>query len=412
MPPETSTLIELYDPKTHLYNALGVMLFRPERVIFLIPEHSSHVYNKFKEEYKQLWENHGCMPSKTVCILTKTSDISLLSETILSLCGENTIIDIEGGTPELYLAAGCVLANAPGGTRCIRADFKDEKIYEFKQGEPTRTRHFTTEELSRIAVSVEESIRMYGGEITKDSFTELLKKGMTKDEIIKEAQLFENAIENSVGRKWNDIVPERIRAHDPEKLTICIQENDFRHRDVKSAVSAIERVGLISKARSSGSRIFYKCSSPLVYSCFLKSGEALELYTLSLALSIEGVTDARCGVSVSFYGNEGCSDNEIDCIFMRGTTPVFVSCKNGRVSSDELYKFHTVSHQFGGNEYISLLVAPHFAASDEKYANICDRALLYRIALLTDFSGKTNADAVEYLRSKTDERRKTRLTES
>lgn len=412
MIPEKSTLIELYDPKTHLYNALGVMLFRPERVIFLIPEHSSHVYNKFKEEYKRLWESHGCMPSKTVCILTKTSDISLLSETILSICGENTIIDIEGGTPELYLAAGCVLANAPDGTHCIRVDFKDEKIYEFKHGAPTLMRRFTDEELSRITVSVEESIRMYGGEITRDSFTELLKKGMTRDEIVKEARLFENAIEASVGRKWNDIVPERIRAHDPEKLTICIHETDFRHRDVKIAVSAIERAGLISKLHSSGSRIFYRCASPLVYSCFLKSGEALELYTLSLALSIEGVTDARCGVSVSFYGNEGCSDNELDCIFIRGTTPVFVSCKNGRVSSDELYKFHTVSQQFGGNEYISLLVAPHFAASDEKYANLCDRAMLYRIALLTDFSEKADAEAVEYLRSKTDERRKTRLTDA
>lgn len=412
MIPEKSTLIELYDPKTHLYNALGVMLFRPERVIFLIPEHSSHVYNKFKEEYKRLWESHGCMPSKTVCILTKTSDISLLSETILSICGENTIIDIEGGTPELYLAAGCVLANAPDGTHCIRVDFKDEKIYEFNHGAPTLTRRFTDEELSRIAVSVEESIRMYGGEITRDSFTELLKKGMTRDEIVKEARLFENAIEASVGRKWNDIVPERIRAHDPEKLTICIHETDFRHRDVKIAVSAIERAGLISKLHSSGSRIFYRCASPLVYSCFLKSGEALELYTLSLALSIEGVTDARCGVSVSFYGNEGSSDNELDCIFIRGTTPVFVSCKNGRVNSDELYKFHTVSQQFGGNEYISLLVAPHFAASDEKYANLCDRAMLYRIALLTDFSEKTDAEAVEYLRSKTDERRKTRLTDA
>lgn len=412
MIPQKSTLIELYDPRTHLYNALGVMLFRPEKVIFLIPEHSSHVYNKFKEEYKRLWEEHGCTPSKTVCVLTKTSDISLLSETILSLCDENTIIDIEGGTPELYLAAGCVLANAPDGTRCIRADFKDEKIYEFKKGLPTSARRFTDEELSRIALSVEESIRMYGGEITRDSFTELLKGGMTKDEIIKEARLLRNTIEASVGRKWNDIVPERIRAHDSEKLTLCIHETDLRRNDVKNAVSAIERVGLISKLRASGSRIFYKCASPLVYSCFLKSGEALELYTLSLALSIDGVTDARCGVSVSFYGNEGSSDNELDCIFMRGTTPVFVSCKNGRVSSDELYKFHTVSRQFGGNEYISLLVAPHFAGSDEKYSNICDRALLYRIALLTDFSEKTDAEAVEYLRSKTDERRKTRFTDA
>lgn len=401
-----NTLIELYDPSTHLYNALGVMLFRPEKVIFLIPEHSSHVYNKFKEEYKRLWHSRGCMPEKIVSVLTKTSDITTLSETILSFCGENTILDIEGGTPELYLAAGYVFANAPEGTKCLRVDFKDEKLIEYKCGAATSARAFTNEERARISISVDECIRMYGGEITHDAYTSLTSKGMTKDEIIREARLFYHAVEDSVGRDWNDIVPERIHVHDQENRTVYANENDLRRRDVGRALDALTETGLIRKLRVAGARHIYECASPLAYSCFLKSGEALELYTLSLALSIDGVTDAKSGVSVSFYGSEGSSDNELDCIFMRDTTPVFISCKNGRVSSDELYKFHTVSRQFGGNEHISLLVAPHFRDSDEKSANIRDRAQLYRIAMLTDFRGKSDADALEYLRMKTDERKK------
>ncbi len=401
-----NTLIELYDPGTHLYNALGVMLFRPEKVIFLIPEHSSHVYNKFKEEYKRLWHSRGCMPEKIVSVLTKTSDITTLSETILGFCKNDTILDLEGGTPELYLAAGYVFANAPDGTRCLRVDFKDEKIIEYKCGEPSSARAFTDEERTRLSISVDECIRMYGGEITHDSYTSLLRKGMSRDEIIREARLFYHALEDSVGRDWNDIVPERIHVHDQDSRTVYVNENDLRHRNVNRAVSALTDAGLIREIRIAGSRHIYKCASPLAYSCFLKSGEALELYTLSLALSIDGVTDARCGVSVSFYGSEGSSDNELDCIFMRDTTPVFISCKNGRVSSDELYKFHTVSRQFGGNEHISLLVAPHFRDSDEKSANIRDRAQLYRIAMLTKFAKKSDADATEYLRTRTDERKK------
>lgn len=406
MSDEKSTLIELYDPTTHLYNALGVMLFRPEKVIFLIPEHSSAVYNKLKEEYKRLWHSRGCMPEKIISVLTKTADISTLAETISGFCSENTILDLEGGTPELYLAAGCVFANAPEGTRCLRVDFKDEKVIEYKNGAETSERAFTPEERARLSVSVDECIRMYGGEITHDSYTSLLKSGMTKDEIIREAREFYHAVENAVGRDWNDIVPERIHVHDQENRTVYIHEANMKRRDVSRAVNALDSAGLIEKMRVSGVRHIYRCTSPLVYSCFLKSGEALELYTLSLALSIEGVTDARSGVSVSFYGSEGSSDNELDCIFMRDTTPVFISCKNGRVSSDELYKFHTVSRQFGGNEYISLLVAPHFRDSDEKSVNIRDRAQLYRIALLTESAKMSDADALAYLRSKTDERKK------
>ncbi len=400
------TLIELYDPSTHLYNALGVMLFRPQKVIFLIPEHSSQIYNKFKSEYKRLWQSRSCMPEHIVSVLTKTSDISVLSETIRSFCGEDTILDIEGGTPELYLAAGSVFASPPQGTRCLRVDFKDETVIEYRLGLPTVTRTFTDEERSRTSLSVEDCIRMYGGEITHDSYTSLLNKGMTKDEIIEEARLFYHTVEKAIGRKWNDTVPERIHASDPYAMTVYVHEADLRRKEVEKVLTSLENSRLLKKIRTSGQRHTYKCSSPLVYSCFLKSGEALELYTLSLALSIDGVKDARCGVSVSFYGSEGSSDNEIDCIFMRDATPVFISCKNGRVSSDELYKFHTVSRQFGGNEYISLLVAPHFSDTDEKSVNIRDRAELYRIAMLTKFNGISDIDAAEYMRKKTDGRKK------
>ena len=40
--------------------------------------------------------------------------------------------------------------------------------------------------------------------------------------------------------------------------------------------------------------------------------------------------------------------NEIDVMLMRGVVPVFVSCKNGAVKMDELYKLDTVAQRFGG----------------------------------------------------------------
>ena len=42
------------------------------------------------------------------------------------------------------------------------------------------------------------------------------------------------------------------------------------------------------------------------------------------------------------------AENEVDLILLHSTVPVFVSCKNRFVSSDELYKLDSVSRRFGG----------------------------------------------------------------
>ncbi len=404
-----NTLIELYDPSTHLYNALGVMLYRPKRVIFLIPEHSAHIYEKYKNEYLRLWKKHGCSPESTISVLTGTSNIIDLSETIKQFCDDGTVLDVEGGTPELYLAAGFVCASRPSGVSCVRLDFRDEKITEYRYdgGEPSYTmRSFTNEENARLSISVNDCIRIYGGRIVRDSVSELRSLGMTKESIISEARTLWEAVSKGAGKGWNDIVPDRFHVHDAEDMTVYVKDSDAKLPAVSRAVAALTEAGLLRRISSPGSRNFYKCSSPLVLSALRKAGEALELYTLSLALSIDGVEDALSGVSISFDDGEGSSDNEVDCIFIRGSTPVFISCKNGHIGSDELYKFFTVSRQFGGNERISLLVAANFNEDGKKAVTLRERAELYGISLITKFSGKSHEEMTETLQKKTDEKKK------
>lgn len=402
------TLIELYDPTTHLYNALGVMLFRPRRVIFLIPEHSAHIYNKYKNEYKLMWQSHKCSPETTVSVLTGTSDIVKLAETIDQFCGDDTILDVEGGTPELYLAAGYVCARHPQGLTCVRVDFRDEKLTEYKYADGAMTsslRPFTEEESANLSLSVSECIRIYGGRIVRDSYTELRGVGMSREAIISDARLLWDAVSVSVGKYWNDIVPDKFHVDSAEELTVYVKEADANVGTVKKAISALTQAELLVHEHTSGSKAYYKCKSPLVLSALRKAGEALELYTLSLALSIDGVTDARSGVCINFDDGEGSSNNEIDCIYMRDTTPVFVSCKNGHISSDELYKFYTVSKQFGGNERISILVAPNFSEG-RRSENLLERAKLYDISVITDMNGRPFPEMTELLKNKTDEKKK------
>ena len=49
--------------------------------------------------------------------------------------------------------------------------------------------------------------------------------------------------------------------------------------------------------------------------------------------------------------------NEIDVIVMDGVEPAFVSCKNGAIPVDELYKLNAVAERFGGKYAKKVLVA-------------------------------------------------------
>ena len=48
--------------------------------------------------------------------------------------------------------------------------------------------------------------------------------------------------------------------------------------------------------------------------------------------------------------------NEIDCMATSGVIPVFISCKNGNIETDELYKLDTVADRFG-HEYARTALA-------------------------------------------------------
>ena len=51
------------------------------------------------------------------------------------------------------------------------------------------------------------------------------------------------------------------------------------------------------------------------------------------------------------------TENEIDVMMMHGMVPVFVSCKNGYIDKDELYKLNAVATRFGGKYAKKVLVA-------------------------------------------------------
>lgn len=113
-----------------------------------------------------------------------------------------------------------------------------------------------------------------------------------------------------------------------------------------------------------------------------KAGTLLELVTLLTAKNMKKTdgtpyfNDMRTGVMIDWDGvvhnnKDGRADteNEIDVILMKGVVPVFVSCKNGKIPNDELYKLNTVAEQFGSEYARKVLVATDMGktANSRKY---------------------------------------------
>ena len=91
-------------------------------------------------------------------------------------------------------------------------------------------------------------------------------------------------------------------------------------------------------------------------------------------------------------------ENEIDVIMMHGMLPVFVSCKNGEVQVDELYKLNTVANRFGGKYSKKVLIAPLLFGRDGT-ESLRERCREMNILLIDDVH-KMDANELESLVSK------------
>ena len=85
------------------------------------------------------------------------------------------------------------------------------------------------------------------------------------------------------------------------------------------------------------------------------------------------------------------TENEIDIIAMKGIIPVFISCKNGNVSIDELYKLDVVARRFGGEYAKRVLVATALDDTKPGTQALRQRANDMNIRIIDDFTTATNA---------------------
>jgi len=361
------TLIEFFD-RDAIENIGSSLTYDPERIIFI-----GNDLQKMQAGAERYRKNSFIGPEteieySVVGINNMTRAVDVLSEAVEKY-GDCTI-DLTGGSDVLLVAAGIVFERYKSkGLRIRRINISKGSAYDCDpDGNPGGGKKLP-------AISVEENVRIYGGEIIWDS----ARDGAThtwdmNEEFCEDIRTMWDICRADV-KKWNSFVSDlsgfvaRSSGGDCLKIRFTELSPDYGKVDeFERLLDRLAAAGLITGYSVDGGEFVFRFRNAQIGRCLSSAGRVLEMRIYLAALEVAETDgsytydDALTGVTVDWDGITGFSgeqngvENEIDVVMTRGMVPFFVSCKNGNVDVNEIYKLHTVSTRFGGKYAKKILI--------------------------------------------------------
>lgn len=410
------TYIEFFD-KTAIENIIACVSYIPERVIFI--GDNSRMMKNHIERYRRVFEGRGYtdlnISFKTVSKSNLDNAVELLTEIVMTY--DDCVFDITGGEEILHIALGIVYERYPDkNIRIHRMNLRNNEVaYLDKDGKTTFSH--------TPSLTAEENIRIYGGDVAYGDIDDAgtYKWELTDDFIEDINNMWDICRDNP--KDWNFIINvfnavESVGAASADDVLVTVasrkkvEDNLCQHRlryEVsKEVVGRLLSKGLLASFNDEDAdKIVISYKSRQVKKCLTKAGQALEMkifLSAMMAKEEDGsftYNDAVNGVVIDWDGNaqedlpgEYSTINEIDIMLMHGLVPVFISCKNGLVTMEELYKLSSVAHRFGGEYAKKVLVATSISKHGSSAEYFRQRAQDMNIRLIEDIQDLTD-DAME-----------------
>ena len=173
---------------------------------------------------------------------------------------------------------------------------------------------------------------------------------------------------------------------------------------IKLILGLLSGFGIIADYVDGDDGISFRYKNQQIFQCLKHAGTLLELYTAVVARAQfkddERIyQDVLTGVMIGWNTEPGEKEvtNEVDVVMMNGAVPVFISCKNGDLEKEELFKLYTVASNFGGPYARMALVASSLHELGPKGEHICLRAAELGIQVVDDVDNIEEADFGEIL---------------
>ncbi len=396
-----TTLIELFD-RSPVENLLATLALRPDRTVYLGTD--MRRITRQLPVYEEILRGRGIKTELSCRSAAKNDLDSTLNaiDSILDECsdeeGEICIVDMSGGDETLLLSVGIILGARAGQGRRLLA-FRCSPLTRMgsfflvrrgKNGKLVVAREqmdFSSTGENPLSLSVDEIVTLHGGKITARNDRVLPGSAEAADI----DALWELCTEDCAA--WNATVNRfstDVSKYAAGDGLYSIPETAFgkgKNKLDQSFFKSLCRKGLIHLDPFGDSGVFlFRYKNKIVKECLTKSGSVLEYMTLKTAMSVVEngrplYDSAETGVILDWDGQSNGTRNEIDVILTRGVTPVFISCKNGDVGVDELYKVAAVADRFGGDfSRRAILATSYFDPKSKAYPgpsavnNVEDRA--------------------------------------
>ena len=396
------TLIECYTG-SHIDNMAACLRLKPDKLILI---GSDETMQEAAGRYQRLLLQRKQNTTLSLCSIAGRS-LKEICDLILNLVRREAdcVIDLTGGEELVIMAVGAVLASLPEEEQSlVRVQKYDKK----KQTVVSCTGMECSLNRSQAELTVEELLLLHGGKMHPGS--EQPPEEFTLSQL---NRLWKLVAEDP--KAWNRSVSQlnefESRSEDPALISLPVDQlkktvSAFEQKEssVRTFLDKLSRYGVIHD-RSSREILSYEYASPMMQYCLQKAGNVLEVKTLLEAKSVRLNGDpyfCDCRMSVSIDWDGILQDpmaripetrNEIDVVLMHHTTPLFISCKNGQIGEEELYKLHTVATRFGGTNVKKMLIATDL---NQKSA-FSNRAFMQRawdmdIFLVTDAADLTDEE--------------------
>ncbi len=340
------TIIEFLD-SVSIHNALSTLLLSPERLVLLGADAVQLDACKSRMEKIILSQHLPTRVEVVVCAGKYPALIKALERILATY--PDCAFDVTGGQDEMLVAMG-VLSRKYG----IPMHTVDPAFHTLSPLDEGMA--YPLPRSPRLSVS--ENITLYGGRIT-GSFTPPPSTDFWADVL----DVWSVAKQDCGA--WNTAISSLHHFVRPEDASVSLSretvENKLSEKKAEAlffVLHALRDVGALTEYAEDSTHISFSYKSYAVQYALEKEGTALELYTYYAAYVYPGrdnrlFTDGKVGVTMDWdnlmasYWKEDVL-NEIDVFLMRGITPIFISCKNGFVDADELYKLSVVADRFGG----------------------------------------------------------------
>ncbi|MBR2860899.1 MAG: DUF1887 family protein [Clostridia bacterium] len=407
------TYVEFFD-KDATENICACLAYSPNKIIYV--GDSDEQMTKSIDNYKQVFARRAPKMEFIKKVVEKDnldSAITVLSQIIEE--NEECVFDITGGAEILAVALGIVYAKYPD---------KKIRLRRFNVNESTVcdcTPDGKTVYQVVPKFSISENVRIYGGKVMFgriDQHKTYLWNLMP--DFLRDAELIWGICRGNP-RLWNtqigvfEAMEEVGRVNGSTLTTVAsrraldpyLKRHKARYRKINGIINQLLANGLITRFEEKDEEtvtVSYK--NEQVKKCLTTAGMALELKVYITAKLLKDKNgnpyfdDALNGVLIDWDGfahdekREEIFDteNEIDVMLMRGITPIFISCKNGNITSEELYKLDTVAKRFGGKHAKRVLVAPSIETLGDTGEYLIQRAKDMNILLIKDILGASDGD--------------------